>query len=37
VRLAIGTPIPTAGLDYAARAELADQSRAVLLALGAKQ
>jgi 1-acyl-sn-glycerol-3-phosphate acyltransferase len=37
VRLAIGTPIPTSGLDYAARGELAERSRAVLLALGAKQ
>jgi len=37
VRLAIGRPIPTSGLDYEARGELADRSRAVLLALGAKQ
>jgi 1-acyl-sn-glycerol-3-phosphate acyltransferase len=36
VRLAIGAAIPTSGLDYEARGELSDRSRAVLLALGAK-
>ena len=35
VTLRIGHPIPTAGLDYAARDQLAAQARAAMLALGA--
>jgi 1-acyl-sn-glycerol-3-phosphate acyltransferase len=36
VRLRIGTPISTAGLDYAARDALADRTRAAMIALGAE-
>jgi 1-acyl-sn-glycerol-3-phosphate acyltransferase len=35
VRLRIGEPIATIGLDYPARDELADRARAAMLALGA--
>jgi len=37
VTLRIGTPIPTAGLDYEARDELARQTRAMLLQMGARE
>lgn len=36
VRLVIGTPIPTAGMTYDARTELAERTRTALLAMGAK-
>jgi len=35
VRVKIGQPIPTVGLDYEAREQLADRTRAALLELGA--
>lgn len=37
VYLRIGTPIPTAGLGYEARDQLADRARAAMLALGAHE
>ncbi len=36
VRLVIGAPIPTVGMDYDARTTLAERCRAALLAMGAK-
>jgi 1-acyl-sn-glycerol-3-phosphate acyltransferase len=36
-RLRIGAPIPTIGLDYSARDDLADRARAAMLAMGAEE
>ncbi len=37
VRLRIGDPIPTTGLDYSARDQLASQARQAMLAMGAEE
>ena len=37
IRLAVGAPIPTIGMDYDARTLLAERCRAALLALGARE